>query len=600
MAALAEIFASLPWATDRRPIYDWAAAYVRLSGALAQSGKFDVTRSRHFIGPFEAIQNDLIRAVNILAPPRSGKTLIADMTVPWILANDPGSILYLFNTEPQAKEHCETRLRPILDACGPLQAILPNDRHKDRTQEIVFPNGQLLKVCGTSISNLQAKGYRYVIQDECWQYAPGIMTEAFARMGDFEKLGNNKAICISQGGEDGSEWDSRFAQGQLCEWMVPCLQCGEYQAPVWHETRDDGSKYGIVYESEKAHDGSYNVQRGAETARYVCKLCGHSHENSAKTRARWNAAGRYSAEPRSGAVSFHWNSIIDTDWGKLVETWLVARNAARLGFYEPIIKFFQKQLATHKSERTAMDYTQPIQRVEVGDKAVDGEHVFMSVDVQKDQLLYATVRAWKPDGTSRRLFRGKLYGFPEIERVRNGFGVGRASVIVDAGNWRYEVFSVAADNGYICAIGKDQVSFTHTLVDPKSKLRKQVQKPWSPMFYGDPDIGKSDRNDGRRARAFYLAQPVMADWLQRLIDTGKWTEPKIDTKTDAEEADYTAQMAAEIKRRERDKFGRLRERWVCPGNRDNHYLDTARMQVFAAMAKGLIQIDGAFEPAATA
>ena len=55
------------------------------------------------------------------------------------------------------------------------------------------------------------------------------------------------------------------------------------------------------------------------------------------------------------------------------------------------------------------------------------------------------------------------------------------------------------------------------------------------------------------------------------------------------------QMGAEVKRRERDRDGHTRERWVNPGHRDNHYLDCGRMQVFAAMAKGLIQIESSME-----
>ena len=427
------------------------------------------------------------------------------------------------------------------------------------------------------------------------------MAEAFARMGDFRKIGNNKAICISQGGVEGSEWDQQFSKGQVAEWTIQCVECGHRQAPVWSETRDDGSRFGIVYESEKSADGSYVVQRGAETARYVCRNCGHEHANTSRTRAMWNASGAYDADSRSGVVSFHWNSIIDTDWCELVATWLQARNAARVGAYAPIIAFFQKQLATHKSERTALDIVQPIHRVEIGDKAIDGEHVFLTVDVQKDQLLYATVRAWKEGGSSRRLFRGKLYGFPEIERILTEYSVPRGSVILDAGNWRYEVFSIAADNGYLCTIGKDQQSFTHTMIDPRSKARRQVQKPWSPMFHGDPDIGKQDKKRDRSARAWYVAVPVVADLLQRLIDTGKWTEPKIDPKTDPDEAEYGKQMGAEVKRKERDRDGHVRERWVNPGHRDNHFCDTARMQVWAAMAKGLISLEFAPErEAATA
>ena len=50
---------------DRRPIYDWAADNVTLPPVLTRSGRFDVTTSRHFIAPFEAIADDRVREVNV-------------------------------------------------------------------------------------------------------------------------------------------------------------------------------------------------------------------------------------------------------------------------------------------------------------------------------------------------------------------------------------------------------------------------------------------------------------------------------------------------------------------------------------------------------
>lgn len=598
MASLTELFSALPWVPDRSPIYEWGVRNVTLPGALARSGRFDVSASRHFIEPFHAFQNDLVREVNILAPPRSGKTLIADVCIPWALANDPGSVLWLFNSDDQAKEHCETRLMPVLQSCPAIAGMLPQDRHKQRTQEVVFPSGHLLKVCGTSLSNLQAKGYRYVVMDECWQYKPGIEREASARTLDFKKIGSSKILRISQGGVDGSDWDQQFANGSVREWTVPCAGCGVFQPLIWSDTRDDGSRYGVVYESEKRDDGTYNIARAVETARYVCKHCGHEHENTARTRAAWNTHGRYDNDGLHQNVSFHWNSIVDTDLGQLVNDWLLARHATRNGAYEPLIKFFQKQLATHKSERSILDYAQPINRTEIGGEAVDGETVFMTVDVQKDQLLYVTVRAWRENGFSRRLFRGKVYGFGELERVRNEYKVLPSCVIIDAGFTPYEVYSIAADHGYICTLGRDQMAFTHTLIDPKTKVRKHVQKPWSPRFWGNPDMGKQSVREPRMAKAFYVAVPVMADWLQRLIDLGRWTEPKLG-KDDEQEREYNSQMSAEVKRKVRDRDGHAREKWVNPGQRDNHFCDCARLQVFAAMARGLIAVDGAITQTAT-
>src|SRR5687767_6392684 len=72
---------------DRRPIYEWARENVFLPSRLTRTGAFEVDRSRQFVAPFDALQNDRIREVNILAPVRDGKTLIADVWLPWLVVN---------------------------------------------------------------------------------------------------------------------------------------------------------------------------------------------------------------------------------------------------------------------------------------------------------------------------------------------------------------------------------------------------------------------------------------------------------------------------------------------------------------------------------
>ena len=124
---------------------------------LTFDGKFDPTISRQFIAPLDALKNDRVREVNILAPPRSGKTLIADLFVPHTMARDPGPVLWVFAVDEQAKRHCESRLMPMVKGCPQIASLLSEDRHKTRSTEIQLANGYPLRVVGNSERNLQAQ-----------------------------------------------------------------------------------------------------------------------------------------------------------------------------------------------------------------------------------------------------------------------------------------------------------------------------------------------------------------------------------------------------------------------------------------------------------
>ena len=236
---------------DRRPIWEWAADNITLPAVLTKTGAFDVSGSRHFTGPFSWLHSESVREVNVMAPPRSGKTLLADVSVPWAIANDHASVLWVFQTSPLGKSHAELRAMPTLKSSRQIRDILPADRHKDRTEEILFTNGLPFIICGPSISNLQSRGFKWVICDEPWLYAPGVLYEAKTRNGDFVKSSSSKFLAISQGGVEDDDWDVQHKSGESNEWHVRCESCGHMMVPEWTAHRPDGSRWGIMYDGQK-------------------------------------------------------------------------------------------------------------------------------------------------------------------------------------------------------------------------------------------------------------------------------------------------------------------------------------------------------------
>lgn len=590
---------------DRRSIQEWAAQNITLPPVLAKSGKFSTVDSRQFDAPLDALRSARVRGVRILAPVRGGKTLIADVAAPWAIVNDNASVLWVFQDQPIAEAHAETRQMPILKAVPAIRPMLPFDRHKARKSNILFANGLPFTMQGPAMGGLQSRGFKWVILDEAWLYKAGIITQAKGRLGDFVKTSSSKFLAISQGGEEESDWDFEVRAGVLYVWHVQCAGCAAFIAPEWTLRRADGGFAGAVFDSIKHEDGSYDKDASAATVRFICPNCGHAHPNSERTRATWNTNGeyrhsttgeRFEKDRIPSEVSFRWHALIDYPWVELVKEWLAAQEAKHVGNFAPLVNFFQKRCALMRSERTVHETDIPFARVAINlgdpkDKAWPEEAArCLTADRQSEDVYWVTVRAWARTGESRRLWFGRLYSEAAIEEKRLEFGVNPDCTLIDSGyrpKGDQGVYAACIRYGWIAVKGTDEAFFWHQLpATAPGEMPKRVQKPWAMLAYGDPGEGTSSQGK-RQCRLIRFAANVMADRVDALIALGLFVEPLIDSPTEMDR-EYGRQMSAEFKRPKVDKFtGRKVMVRVCPSG-NNHAYDDAKMQVLFAMSVGML------------
>jgi len=513
---------------DRRPIYEWAEDSVTLPASLARHGKFHSAQSRHFLAPFDALKNPRVREVNILAPPRSGKNVIADLFVGNCVDTDPDPVLFVIcSSDDMAKKYAKTRAIPILKSISGVRAKLPFNRFNDTTSEIIFNDGIPFSICGPALSNLQSRGFRYLILDEPWIMAeehPGRIFEAKARLNDYIKLHNSKLLCISQGGKKGDDWDSQFETGALHRWTVPCGGCGKQFEPLWEYKRSDGSSAGMRYDNRRTLDDRRGVAHALATARYECPHCGHAHIDGPRTKELWNNGGEYeSTDPSSPRVSFHWNDLIVHPWQDLIEAWIQAQNAYDIGYHAPLIAFYQKHLARHYDPAKAVvihnlpvvEIVTPVDPKKFWDKQ---EEIFFTVDVQRDHF-WGLVMAWTKQGEFSILWAGKLYSWADVETKRAEFHVPAQCVGVDCGDGlrQQEIYAECARHGapgnqsssawwarwrcWWAMRGTDRGGFHDaTRKDKRTNQHPTLPFSWPPM-QGDPCLGLNSNDPLRRSCA---------------------------------------------------------------------------------------------------
>jgi hypothetical protein len=546
-----------------------------------------------------------------MAPVQSGKSLISEVSIVYFRANDPGPVLWLFQDDDIAKQYAETRGMKLLKSIKEVREQLPADKSMNRKQEIIFQDGHQLVIWGPSLGNLQTFGYRFVICDELWRWDPGILKEAKGRLSAWTKLSLDKLIAISQGGAEDDDWDCQWKTGEPRLWHIRCQSCGHAMYPHMTAFRQDGTRWGIMFDAEKRTGGGYDYERAATSVRFECEKCGHAHTNNPQTRAKWNLSGEYRTigDASRSHKSYRWPAWIDSDWGPLVVEFLQAKEKMGRGSFADLILFVQKRLAEPKSEKTVHEGSMTFARAEITDGKWECEVArFVTVDRQSEDVYWLTVRQWAKDsGQSRRLVFKRCYSEADIKAVVDevkptrlqinigGQAVNILGVFVDSGyrpKGDQGVYAMCARNGWAALKGRDEAFFFHSvnkkvLEGGKWVIKSErIQRPYAPWTWGDPGEGTAEQ--GRKhAPLLGFSSDSMADRMQEMIDRGNWIEPEGDTDTEMGR-EYGRQMSSEYKKPKHDKFsGKTELKWVCPSG-NNHARDCGKMQTVAATMAQLL------------
>lgn len=584
-------------ARDRRPIYDWAADNLKvLPPVLTVRGPFSVENSRHFCGPFDALQSDSVRQEVIRKPVRGGGTLIADVWHCWTRANDPGPAMAIFQTDIIAKDHGKHRLIWQMLHCDQTAVLLSANRHELKNSEVTFADGIPLYITGPGINNLQTRGIRYMSISEAWLKEVGQMLEnAEARLGDFKRIQTSKLLLDSQGGTEKDGLDQRFNAGNAAQWNVECASCGHFAPAIWSGRREDGSRWGMRWDEVRDSRGLWDVGKAIQTLRWECKACGHPHLDTTRTKSNWNRTGRYvdtnpSAPP--SLRSHHWTALIIDPWPELLATYLNAVNAYKMGVIEPLIQFFQKYMAEPKSESSVHEALSnvPTAKYEIQKTWEDEVIRFMTVDVQESEFWFV-VRAWGKFGESRRLDFGRCFNWTELESKQSEWKVQDTHTFIDSSYRTREVYRACCRHGawgraggvplwfgWHPLNGEAQRSFPHK--DGRQTILRSYDSPTN------VDAETGTKHEGpSHCQMIRFSDPTMQDRLEQLLKKGLMKSPNVEGEI---EETYRRHLASEFKRIKKDKFtGKSVWVYVCPSG-ENHGRDCEKEQVLAATLAGLI------------
>lgn len=581
---------------DRRSIYQWAHEHMTLPPSYAIPGKFDVSITRPLISVFDAIQDTRVHRIRMRKPPRFGGSMIADLAIPWIICNDPGPVMWNWQSDADAKGHMKEKAWELWRSCRPFKAMLPPNRHDTTTTEIYF--GPFFVVCqGANINSLQSKGVRWLFNDETWLPVwQELYSQAEARTGDYRRTGAYKIIDVSQAGMKNDVEDANFREGTQAVWSYE--KNGKTMPLLFGGKRDDGSRWGLIWnEDAKLPDGRWSITRAVETARYSCRETGAEWPDTESTRAEWNRTGSYvitNPHAAPGTVSFSVNGLLNYSFADLISMKIKAMEVAQYGDMSAMRDFVQKY-ETRPWEEVHLSVSITTNRggytyADVADgKDIDGEvHRAMTMDrqhgiAQDVPHRWVEIRAYRKDGTSRQVYFGRINTKEGCRAIQTQYHVKDRCVWQDARYEKHEVFKECAEYGWLAIFGSDQNSWAHHVKGARDAEPVKVTLPYSPIQMAEVP------GANRRAAYILFNEGYFSDILANLIGgkTSGWDHP------DDWSSDHQEQLLNKQKIEKRPGVFN----WETVKSRPDHGFDTSKMQVCFAVMMKLLTAASAAVPA---
>jgi len=523
-----KLIASVFKPTTDVPLDEWAEANVRLPfSAIAQRFSCDPTPYLRdpikYCSGNEVANGHRVFRVTVVGSVQSAKSTLQEVVASFAICEDPGPMMWNYQTDGDAKEAVRERIEKMFKANPLINSMLPK---RYAAQHVDFPHMFVIIQGAETRDNLQSKPIRWLLNDETWLWPPGHLAEAEKRVTAFW---NKMIVNTSTGGIENDDTHDAVRDGDMCTWMFTCPTCGLLQ-PFQIKGRGKEFAGGVTWEdNEKTRnaDGTWNFAEVARHTYYECSNmdCGHRFRDSVASRRLMNSRARYvprNNNPLPGNKSFHFNAFCVEwiSWSTLAIEFLKATEAAKFGMFLPLQEFVQKRLGEFwRVQETQSEVNKVVSDYRMMDAWADEYARFMSVDVQADHFWYV-VRAFAADGRSRMISCGRISGtWDDVRTMQLRVQVRDKLVLVDCsfgpgGKGPRAVYYQCCRFGWTAMMGDDAKSYSHV-----DKERKQVyQRPVSGKMFGDPMRG---------AKATDVSSYDKSKMKTRYCAMFKWSNPTI-------------------------------------------------------------------------
>ena len=254
------------------PIWKWADREVWISEKMAARPRLYDSSFTPWTREWQELPlRDDIRAAVAMKDSRSGFTEASLNILRWMPEHWPGGVLYSINSRDKAREVCEKRILPSLEALASAQ--FTEDPDDATLSKISLLNMDILVSGSGSSGPFMEAWYRLIILDELENHQQLQGTNTFDRARSRQQdVPDGLLLAMSKPERAGGIIDLAYIGGSQKKWMVPCPRC---------ERRIELSRKLLVYSHCEEPTG-WNLARVLTETHYQCLLCGKPFYESEK------------------------------------------------------------------------------------------------------------------------------------------------------------------------------------------------------------------------------------------------------------------------------------------------------------------------------
>ena len=257
---------------------------------------------------------------------------IIENAIPWIIANDPGNILFLVGQAELVKDSV-SKIDRVIEATGIKDLIQPSVtlKHNNKTgntdSKKEFKGGYLM-INTANHKMLRQLSIRYGLIDD-FEAMKSETTESGDTFSMIENRfkafkSNMKLMFISTPElKEKSNIEDAFMKGDQRYYFIPAPCCGQKIRLFWScdSELNTSEKAGVTWKVDE------NNRLITESVGYICQKCGNFFDDSNKM--NWINQGEWipTANPsRPGYYSWHWSALLAPTfmygWTEYIYQWM--------------------------------------------------------------------------------------------------------------------------------------------------------------------------------------------------------------------------------------------------------------------------------------
>lgn len=381
-----------------------------LPDTSAEAGPWRTNRTPYLKEPMRAFTDPNVNRIVLVSSAQMGKSELELNIIGYIMAQDPGPILYILPGEADGKKFSRQRIAPMIRDCKVLRNKVADVKSRDGGNTILqkmFPGGSLTITGSNSAPALASMPIRFVIGDERDRWADSAGTEgdpwelAQARQITFY---NRKSIEVSTPTiKDSSKIEASYNLGTQEKWVHRCPNCHEYNE-INFET--------IKFEKLKKVINNKEVYT-VKIEGHVCPDCGYVFSQDVMRRqpAKWETQNPGAL--KMGIRSF-WLSAFSSPWltwESIILSVVQAENDP-----EKLKAVYNTKLGKLWEHRDINQSDEELlKRLEEYDAELPQGVLCLTcgVDTQDDRLEYEVV-GWGKNGKSWGIKKGYIMSAPDL------------------------------------------------------------------------------------------------------------------------------------------------------------------------------------------